>query len=75
MRFRINRDATKISPNQLATFANSFKLKTASNADGDLNANQDYATAAIKLKVNLPILIQVDKNNLNTENLKLRGNT
>ena len=75
MRFRINKDATKIAPNQLATFANSFKLKTTSNTSGDLDVNKDYATDAIKLKVNLPILIQVNKTDLNTQNLKLQGNT
>ena len=75
MRFRINQDVTKVTPNELMILANTFKLKTAANVTGDLNVNNDYATDPIKLKVSLPILIQVDKNDLNKPNLKLRGNT
>ena len=75
MRFRVNNNANRIANNQLALFAKSFKLKTKSNPTGELDVANDYATEAIKLKINLPILIQVDSNDLVQEKLKLKGNT
>ena len=75
MRFRINTSANRIAANQLTIFANSFRLQTKTNPTGNLIADKDYATDPIKLKINLPILITVNRNDLIQEQLKLMGNT
>ena len=75
MRFRINTNANRIAANQLTIFANSFRLQTKTNPTGNLIVDKDYATDPIKLKINLPILITVNRNDLIQEQLKLMGNT
>ena len=56
-------------------WADSFAILTTTDQPESLTNQNNFATNAIKLKIDLPILINVNKNELNQEQLKLRGNT
>ena len=59
IRFRIKMDNFSTAADK-EKWAKTFLIKTNNNDSGVLEQSKDYATTAIKLKVNLPIIINVD---------------
>ena len=74
LRFRLDPNVAGLNINQLADWAQSFSITTKTNPE-TLKENNQYATERIKLKVDLPILITTNAQDLLTYNFEFTGNT